>query len=161
MAIQQQDQTAPAPQTQDDFVCPITYMLDLLSAKWTIEILRELYMQPVRSRRFLSFIPGMSMKALSERLHVLADAGIIDRVVLSERPPAVEYRLSGKGHELYHILMSLKMLGSRWLGNKCDCSMEHLPGSGCEINCPRRRPPTLSQGSTQSYSKISLSAYDS
>lgn len=35
--------------------CPITHTLNLISAKWTVEILRELALKPVCTREFLTF----------------------------------------------------------------------------------------------------------
>jgi DNA-binding HxlR family transcriptional regulator len=130
------------PHSESHLTCPITFILDILSSKWTIQILRELYLQPTRTRRFLKVIPGLNMKTLSERLRMLESYQLIVRTVFSERPLKVEYRLSVKGQELYSVLLSLKQLGASWLGCQCKCSFERFPdGSDVEMDCPGRRTP--------------------
>lgn len=128
-----------------DWLCPINHVLDILSSKWTIAILRELSLQPVRTRRFLKMIPGLNMKTLVERLRMLESHQLIDRFIFAERPLKVEYRLTAKGQELCSILTNLQQLGARWLGCDCKCSFE-LTDAKLQIDCPNRRPPQVTLG---------------
>ncbi|MBX9880177.1 MAG: helix-turn-helix transcriptional regulator [Candidatus Obscuribacterales bacterium] len=121
----------------DPLQCPITFVLDILSPKWTIEILRELFTQPTRTRQFLNLIPGLSMKSLRERLKVLEIEGILIRTVYEDSPLRVEYSLTTKGRELYSALMSLKRLGEAWLNKKCQCPFD-LELSQDDIVCPNK-----------------------
>ncbi|HEY9870465.1 MAG TPA: helix-turn-helix domain-containing protein [Candidatus Obscuribacterales bacterium] len=131
----------PAEEVGTGLLCPIIYVLDILSAKWTIEILREMFIRPTRTRRFLSLIPGLSMKTLRERLKAMEEQGLIKRTVYPDTPLRVEYSLTAKGRELYEVLLSLKVLGSRWLGSTCVCPVEQ---ERCEtavvVSCPHRPP---------------------
>jgi DNA-binding HxlR family transcriptional regulator len=131
----------PVEELGSDVICPILYVLDILSAKWTIEILREMFIKPTRTRRFLSLIPGLSMKTLRERLKALEEQGLIKRTVYPDTPLRVEYSLTSKGRELYQVLLSLKVLGSRWLGSTCVCPVEQEScGTAVAFNCPHRPP---------------------
>lgn len=120
-----------------DFTCPIMFLLDILSPKWTIEILRELFTQPTRTRSFLTRIPGLSMKSLRERLKHLEALSIVTRTVYEDySPPRVEYSLTAKGRELYIVLMSLKQLGQSWLKAECNCPFD-FELSQNDICCPK------------------------
>lgn len=121
-------------------VCPITFMLDILSGKWTVEILRELFIEPVRTRKFLARIPGLNMKTLRQRLKLLEEHELIKRTVFIDRPLRVEYSLTPKGRELYQVLVSIKLLASRWFNITCNCPFECVaPGGAQQFDCPLRR----------------------
>lgn len=124
------------PITSEDVVCPITFLLDVLSPKWTVEILRELFIEPVRTRRFLKLVPGLNMKTLRQRLQVLEDYGLAKRIVFPDRPLRVEYSLTAKGRDLYRVLVSLKLLASQWLGSTCRCPFDE--GFTGETACPHQ-----------------------
>lgn len=122
-----------------DLVCPIIFLLEILSAKWTVEILRELFIQPTRTRKFLYLIPGLNMKTLRERLKMLETYELVHRQVYSDMPLRVEYSLTAKGRELYQVLVALKLLGSRWLGSDCVCPFEKaLDEHPTGIHCPSK-----------------------
>lgn len=119
--------------------CPVNYVLEILSAKWTTEILRELFLQPTRTRRFLHLIPGLNMKTLRERLKLMEDLGIVNRTVYADLPLRVEYSLTDKGRELQGALDTLKDIGTKWLEFSCTCSFEKNEDGSCKtIDCPSR-----------------------
>lgn len=71
----------------DNFVtCPLTSLMSILGAKWTVEILRELAIEPVRTRRLLKLIDGLSMKCLQEKLRALNSIGVVETTTYEERP---------------------------------------------------------------------------
>ncbi|MBI4533682.1 MAG: helix-turn-helix transcriptional regulator [Candidatus Melainabacteria bacterium] len=122
-----------------DIICPIIFLLEILSARWTIEVLRELFIQPTRTRKFLTLIPGLNMKTLRERLKMLEAYELVNRKVYSDLPLRVEYSLTQKGRELYEVLVSLKQLGARWLGTDCTCPFERATSDNASgIHCPGR-----------------------
>lgn len=138
-------QTVPHLDNRDELdACPINMMMSLISAKWTVEILRELSIGPVRTRRFLRLIPGISMKCLQERLKVLKTAGMIDCI---QEPQKVEYSITPRGRKLLAILVSLKELARELTVVNCECPMDSAcnesSGDGGfetdkQINCPLR-----------------------
>ena len=104
--------------------CPIQFVLDLISSKWTILILHELFLGDRRTHEFLDAMPGLSTKILMQRLRELEKHQIVDRRVYAEIPPHVEYSLTAKGRELQPVLAELRQLGIRWLDqDPCDCPM--------------------------------------
>lgn len=122
--------------------CPINNMLEVIGAKWTVEILRELALKPTRTRKFVLHIPGLSMKTLCRRLQLLEAAGLIDRHDYQEKPMRVEYSLTMHGQELCNILDQLKSLQLRLNENslRCKCSIEKLGSADpCAFSCPHRR----------------------
>ncbi len=135
--------------------CPIVTMLDLISAKWTVEILRELSIQPTRTRQFLSRIPGLSMKCLVERLKKLEVSGMLVRIEFEEKVLHVEYAITERGRKLFGVMTSLKELAAESVEVHCKCPMEHGDSAvsfygdsaDCDtkseswFQCPLRRTP--------------------
>jgi DNA-binding HxlR family transcriptional regulator len=66
--------------------CPISRLLEIISAKWTVEILREISIAPTRTRQFLRLIPGLSMKSLQFRLKELEKFGLLERIEYDQLP---------------------------------------------------------------------------
>jgi DNA-binding HxlR family transcriptional regulator len=83
--------------------------------KWSIDILTVLTTQ--RSARFSDLrrtLPRISSDVLSRKLYALEAAGLVERRVLGDRPPAVEYALTEDGLTLTRlgepILMFLRLV---------------------------------------------------
>ena len=98
-------------------LCPIARALSVVGDRWTVLILRELFLG---ARRFEEFQvqTGMSSHLLSTRLKRLEADGVVSRRPYSERPVRHEYRLTDKGLDLYPLLLSLKSWGEKWSGLK-------------------------------------------
>lgn len=98
-----------------DSVCPIARALAVVGDRWTVLIVRELFLG---ARRFEEFQvqTGMSSHLLSTRLKRLECDGIVQRRPYSQRPLRHEYRLTEKGLDLYPLLLSLKAWGEKWGG---------------------------------------------
>lgn len=114
--------------------CPISSVLDLIGAKWTIQILREVSLGPVRTRRFLRIIPGLSMKSLQERLKALQAAGIIRRIQYDEKLPHVEHEITDRGRRLFNVLLDLKAIGDEIAPVDCRCPIAGYSQS--KMRCP-------------------------
>lgn len=111
-----------------DFYCPIQFVLEIMSGKWSVLILRELFSGSRRTHEFLEALPGISTKTLTARLRELESNGLVERKVFPEVPPRVEYSLTQKGQELQPILLSIKQLGEQWLEQEsCECPMSSVP----------------------------------
>jgi DNA-binding HxlR family transcriptional regulator len=104
--------------------CPIEFTLDLISSKWSILILRELFVGCRRTHEFLEALSGISSKTLTQRLRELEGYGLIERKIYPEIPPRVEYSLTPKGREIQPIMTSLYQVGQRWLQqDDCRCPL--------------------------------------
>ncbi|MBF2036626.1 MAG: helix-turn-helix transcriptional regulator [Leptolyngbyaceae cyanobacterium T60_A2020_046] len=106
--------------------CPIQFILDIVGSKWSILILRELFMGQRRTHEFLDALPGISTKTLTARLRELERHGLIRRKVYPEVPPRVEYSLTDKGREIQPLMSTLKQLGETWLQQQ-DCHCPIVP----------------------------------
>ena len=87
--------------------CPVEVTLLLLSNKWTILILRDLFTGTKRFGELKKSLNGVSQKVLTANLRSLEEKGIIEREVFPEVPPRVEYRLTDLGKTLDPIIKSV------------------------------------------------------
>lgn len=87
--------------------CPVEVTLLLLSNKWTILILRDLFTGTKRFGGLKKSLNGVSQKVLTANLRSLEEKGIIEREVFPEVPPRVEYRLTDLGKTLDPIIKSM------------------------------------------------------
>jgi DNA-binding HxlR family transcriptional regulator len=97
-----------APYAQD---CPIARTLDLIGDRWTLLIIRDLFLGRSRFNEFRQSTPRISPKLLSQRLKRLEDEGIVERAVLEGYPPRAEYRLTPKGRSLFPVLFAIGTWG--------------------------------------------------
>ncbi len=105
--------------------CPIQFVLGILGSKWSVLILQQLLSGDRRTHELLEALPGISSKTLTLRLRQLEKHGLLARQVYPEVPPHVEYSLTEKGLEVQPVMIALKQLGEKWLGEKnCSCSMD-------------------------------------
>jgi DNA-binding HxlR family transcriptional regulator len=98
-----------------DTNCSVARTLAVVGDRWTILILREMFLG---TRRFddLQAQTGMSPHLLSTRLKRLEQDAIIARHPYQERPVRHEYRLTEQGLDLYPVLLALKGWGEKWGG---------------------------------------------
>jgi DNA-binding HxlR family transcriptional regulator len=97
--------------------CPIAATLDLLNARWTLHIVHSLLAKPMRFNEIAREL-NVNPRTLCQRLRELEEAGIVERRVISEVPPNVEYRMTEKGQALSSILESLEDWGKAWMDRK-------------------------------------------
>lgn len=80
--------------------CPSRQILEHLTSKWSVLILRCLSQhQVLRFSQLKHQIDGVSEKMLSQTLRVLEQDDFITRTVYAEIPPKVEYRLTDLGQQ--------------------------------------------------------------
>lgn len=107
------------------FTCPIQFTLDLIGNKWSILVLRELFMGDRRTHEFLEALPGISTKTLMIRLRELEEHGLVERRVYAEIPPRVEYSLTEKGRLIQPVMTALYQVGVQWLHQgACACPLD-------------------------------------
>ena len=98
--------------------CPITNALDLIGDRWTMVVLRDLFIGKKRYSEFLASPEGISTNILASRLAQMEQSGLVRSRPYQKRPRRLEYDLTKKGAALLPVLQEL----SRW-GNK------HIPGT--------------------------------
>jgi DNA-binding HxlR family transcriptional regulator len=91
--------------------CPIARTLDVIGDRWTLLIIRDLFMGLTKFSEFRDASPAPPPKVLSTRLRMLTDEGLIERNVYSEHPLRADYRLTAKGRSLVPVLLEIGKWG--------------------------------------------------
>ncbi|MFN8296462.1 MAG: helix-turn-helix domain-containing protein [Chitinophagales bacterium] len=95
----------------DNETCPAQGLLKLLSGKWKPEIFRLAIATPLRFSSLLRQIEGSNKQTLSVALKELEEAGLLEKVVIKQKPLHIEYNLTEKGKLLIPVLKQLESLG--------------------------------------------------
>jgi DNA-binding HxlR family transcriptional regulator len=103
-----------------DETCPVCRTAEVVCAKWTLLLVRDLAEGRSRFCELERSLAGISPRTLSLRLRALEQEGIIERHTYPEVPPRVEYALTEKGRALLPIIDDMRAYGERWLGAECD-----------------------------------------
>jgi DNA-binding HxlR family transcriptional regulator len=102
-----------------DPTCPVCRTADIVCAKWTLLLVRDLSEGRSRFCELERSLTGISPRTLSLRLRALEEEGIVERQTYAEVPPRVEYTLTAKGRALIPIIEGMRDYGERWLGAEC------------------------------------------
>lgn len=89
------------------FPCPVETTLYLISNRWVVLILRDLFMGTKRFGELKKSLPGISQKVLTSNLRTMEEQGLLTRTVYPEVPPRVEYSLTELGASLKPIIASM------------------------------------------------------
>jgi DNA-binding HxlR family transcriptional regulator len=92
--------------------CAIAQTLAFLGERWTMLVLREVFLGRRRFDQMQAEL-GIASNVLSARLATLLDEGILERHPYSEHPQRYEYRLTEKGRELQPVLLEMMKWGNR------------------------------------------------
>jgi DNA-binding HxlR family transcriptional regulator len=94
--------------------CPIAQTLDIIGERWTILVLRDLFLQgPRRFQDLQESLAGVAPNTLSTRLKTMEAHGLIASRLYSEHPPRLEYYLTEKGKSLGPVVKALREWGRR------------------------------------------------
>lgn len=93
--------------------CPVACTLDVLGDRWTLLVVRDLFKGKKRFGEFLESAEKIPTNTLTDRLRLLEEEGMIEKVWYSERPLRAEYQLTAGGKELGHIIKAMYEWGSR------------------------------------------------
>jgi len=97
--------------------CPIAAVLDILGDKWTLLVIRDLFLGKHRYGEFAASPEGIPTNILADRLKRLEGAGIIKKELYQTNPPRGEYFLTTKGADLGRVLAAMR----KW-------AEQHVPG---------------------------------
>ena len=107
--------------------CAIARSLDVIGDRWTLLIVRELWMRPCRYTDLRTALPGIATNLLAERLREMEANGLLTKTV--EPPPIATaiYRLTERGAGLVPVLKQLLRWGSplMQLGQGDDTFLPH------------------------------------
>ena len=97
-----------------DTLCPITRSTSVIGDRWSIMILRELFMGLSRFQD-IQDQTGATPQMLTARFKRLEADGLIERRAYSKRPLRYEYRLTPMGRETRSIILALRSWGEAWV----------------------------------------------
>jgi len=97
----------------EDQVCSIAGALETIGERWTLLIVRDLFLG-VRRFDDLQRDLGIARNVLRDRLNRLVDEGVVRRRRYQERPERFEYVLTEKGVDLWPVLHSVMSWGDRY-----------------------------------------------
>lgn len=94
--------------------CPISRAAELLCERWTLQIVREMFLGASRFSEFQKFLPRISPSLLNSRLKMLCDSGIAIRKRTPEKR-GYQYHLTACGKELKPVLDAMGTWGMAWV----------------------------------------------
>jgi DNA-binding HxlR family transcriptional regulator len=94
--------------------CPVARSVDLIGDPWSLLIVRDAF---DGTRRFGDFRRslGVARNILTDRLHKLVEAGILDTQPAADGTAYKEYVLTPKGESLFPVVVALRQWGERHL----------------------------------------------
>jgi DNA-binding HxlR family transcriptional regulator len=96
----------------DGQVCSMARALEVVGERWTILILRDLFMGLRRFDEIQADL-GIARNVLQRRLEHLVETGVVERRIYQERPARHEYRLTEKGIDLWPVTVALLQWGDK------------------------------------------------
>jgi DNA-binding HxlR family transcriptional regulator len=93
--------------------CSIAQALEVVGDPWTLLVVRDVFFG---YRRFAELQQRLQIprNTLSDRLALLVEHGILEKVSYSRSPERFEYRLTEKGHDLRGVIVTLMQWGDKW-----------------------------------------------
>lgn len=122
--------------------CPLARVAEILGERWTLLILRELFVGPQRFSDLRRRLPGISASVLTQRLRHLEDNGLVGRAKLPPPGRADVIELTDLGRESGDAVRELARFGLRFLGPRE--LQDHIEPSwlGMGLDIVARQTPT-------------------
>lgn len=102
--------------------CTIYKTVDIVSKRWSLLILLELYKSGKRYNELKTRVRGITPKMLSMRLRELESWGLINKRVEKSIPVECHYGLTRSGREFFSIIKELKKWSLKWKVKNKACS---------------------------------------
>jgi DNA-binding HxlR family transcriptional regulator len=93
-------------------ICSIARALEVVGERWSMLILRDAILGLRRFEEFEESL-GIASNVLTNRLKLLCDEGVLERLPDAHRPGRPQYVLTDKGRELGPALITLMKWGDR------------------------------------------------
>lgn len=108
--------------------CPVACTLDLLGDKWTLLVIRDLFLGKQRFEELLASPERISTNILSDRLKRLEENGLIRKEPYGAHPGRMAYELTELGRSLRPVLRAV-----------IDWGLEHIPTTRLPEDLQRAR----------------------
>lgn len=93
--------------------CPIASALDIVGDKWTLVVIRDLFLGKHRYGEFQASPEAIPTNILAERLKRLEAAGLVAKEFYQANPPRAEYYLTRRGADLGPVLRAMREWGEK------------------------------------------------
>jgi len=94
--------------------CPVARTLDVIGARWSALILRDLLLHDARRFQDLQdSLSDIAPSTLSARLKQLEMHGIVERTFYEQHPPRAQYSLTAKGRDLGPVVLAMRRWGEK------------------------------------------------
>ncbi len=97
--------------------CPITNVLDIIGDKWTLLVIRDLFLGKHLYREMMQSPEGIASNILANRLQRLERAQFISKQPYQLTPIRYEYHLTKKGQDLKPVLQAIVKWGLNHIPN--------------------------------------------
>jgi DNA-binding HxlR family transcriptional regulator len=94
--------------------CPIACSLDIMGDRWTLLIIRDLFLGRSRFRDFTASPEGIPTNILSDRLERLLQHDIVKQIPAEDGTKRFAYLLTEKGNALRPVLAAMRDWGLTW-----------------------------------------------
>ena len=94
-------------------ICPVANTLDIIGDKWTLLIIRDLFVGKTTYKAFQESPEGIPTNILADRLKRLELYGIVAKEPYQSNPVRYNYLLTIKGKELEPVLLAMKQWGEK------------------------------------------------
>ena len=95
--------------------CPVACGLDLFGDRWTLLVIRDLFLGRSRFKDFAASPEGIPTNILADRLSRLVEAGVLEQEPSVPGSRHLAYRLTGKGRALAPVLRAMRDWGLAWV----------------------------------------------
>src|SRR5262245_24391100 len=93
--------------------CSVAQCLEVVGEWWSMLIVRDAFLGVSRFDQFQERL-GISRNILNQRLNRLVSNGVLRRVPYQHHPPRHDYRLTGKGLDLWPVLTAMRQWGDTY-----------------------------------------------
>jgi DNA-binding HxlR family transcriptional regulator len=97
--------------------CGLSKALDVVGERWTLLVVRNLLLGPLRYSELLRGLPGITTNLLAKRLKEMEEHGLLERVRAAAGEGGQAYRLTAVGRALEPAVHALGSWGWRWMGS--------------------------------------------
>src|SRR5437588_6846235 len=97
----------------EDVNCSVAQCLEAVGEWWSLLIVRDALLGVRRFDDFQARL-GISRNILNQRLTMLVEHDVLEKVPYQDNPPRSEYRLTDKGRDLWHVITAMRQWGDRW-----------------------------------------------
>jgi DNA-binding HxlR family transcriptional regulator len=98
--------------------CPVASALDIVGDKWSLIVVRGLFVGQTRYGDFLKAPETIATNILADRLKSLEEEGLIERLPGEVVAKHFRYRLTRKGADLLPVLQTLARWGYKHIANR-------------------------------------------